>query len=156
MRMRRLRVPQPCIPFGPTSAPWAALGLLALTACGGSDTASAQKDTIPALFGVWQFPNVTQGVATVSAKATFSEGKAVLSVTCSETGGESGTAVAESKAEFTATTYKILENKDATKVVNGSNCYASWKKRTVTWSISGDTLKLKGDDGLENQLTRAR
>jgi hypothetical protein len=129
---------------------------LALTACGGSDTTSSKKDTSLALFGVWKFPDVTEGIATVTAKATFSEGKAVLSVTCSETGGESGTVEAESKAEFTATTYKILENKDATKVVNGSHCYASWKRRTVTWSISDDTLKLKGDDGLENQLTRVR
>jgi hypothetical protein len=132
-----------------------------LTSCGfgDSDSSSSQGNTQLALFGTWKIAEEKTDAFSLSSKILYQAGKATITSVCKKEGGETGTVEVTSSAEFTSTTYKVLEKKEALKLVSGQECLAAWDTqvgKTIKWKVDGDILTLSGDDGSTNTLTRAK
>ena len=137
------------------------LCVVTLVSCGsGTSTPEvASKSANLALFATWKAAEEKVGVFSLVGKVKFEAALASTIIDCKKEGGESGTVSVSSKAEFTATTYKVLEKKAASKLVSGEACNAAWDSqvgKTIKWAVEGDILTITGEDGSSNTLTRVK
>jgi len=135
--------------------------VLPLISCGAGESVTQAASSTPAyaLFATWKAAEEKAGDFSLVGKVKFESALASTIIDCKKEGGESGTATVTSKAEYTATTYKVLEKKAASKVVSGEACNAAWDtqvNKTIKWAVEGDILTITGDDGSTNTLTRVK
>lgn len=141
------------IPNLRATLPLLALAGLWLPSCGGSAPTSTNAAPKLAILGKWTYVTANQGSSTIVSTQTFAEESLTLEYICSRS-GRSVTTKVESKVKYTANTYEILERKSSSQPLDGFDCTGNLEPKTLSWTVTGDTLIITGSDGIENRFTR--
>jgi hypothetical protein len=131
---------------------------LVLGSCGNAGTGSqgaAGGEPALALHATWKVLEDKSGSFSVVGKVKYEPTQATTIVECQKSGETPVVLSVTSKAKYTATTYQILEKKEATKSMAGETCRAAWDSQvgeTIRWKVENGVLTLTGEDGSTNTL----